>query len=1278
MKAAVKLHLVILVLFVIAVIVSMASRGGRTALAQAGCAPPPAGLVSFWPGDASANDFQGTNHGTLVNGATFAAGRVGPAFSFDGTDDFVNVSSTINLGSSFSIEFWMFPTRAAGFEHLVSNGFASSNYGALYFLNDHLEYWQNGGLRAATPGASVSLNAWAHVALVYNGNMAQLYLNGSPSGSPSVAHPETFNNPLRLGYAVIPASGESTFQGRLDEISLYSAALSATEVQSIFTAGSAGKCVAPALLINDAAVSEGNSGTANMNFTVTLLRSTVAAMVDYATADGTATQPSDYTATSGTLTVPASGTATVTVLVNGDTALEQNETFLVNLSNPVNAVIADGQGIGTIFSDDCVAAPLGLADWYKAEGNANDSAGNHHGTLENGATLATGNTGQAFSFDGVNDYVNISSTINLGSAFTIELWIYPTSSVNYQNLVANSYPSANFGTFYFHSNHVEYWQGGAQRAVSPAVIPLNAWTHVALSYDGAVNRLYVNGVASGSPSATHAESFNNPVRFGYSVSGQDQYFQGRLDEISLYNRALSDAEIQTIYGAGGGGKCGSTGNNWTGAVSSDWHTAGNWSQGILPTAATDVVIPAVGVTNEPVISSADVTVNSLNVAANRTLTVGAGRALTVNNDLINNAALAGAGAINAPGNTTVNSGTISVANFSFNRAGAQTLSGSGSFQANTATVTSGATLTLSSDHQFSSLVIQGGAALNITSRTLSLSGSLTNNAGTFTVTDSTVVANGTTPQTLTGANFRNLTANNPAGVSLGSDTNVSHALTLTSDLQTGAFVLTMPYSTESSAGGGDVVGNIRITGLGFAAATYGNPQNRISFAAGTPPTEITVNLVKAAPPSFSNAVRRTYTITPNGGSNYSAAVRLHYLDSELNGHNESTLQLWRRDGTTWGAQGATTRDTADNWVEKTGVTSFSPWTFSPSGPTVACAVSLSPASASMPAGGGDGNLLVQAPGGCPWTAFSHTPWITITGGLNGQGNGAVSYSVAPNAGANSRTGTLTVENQTFTISQSGTCSFSLSATKQSFTPLGGAGRVQVTAGESCQWTATTEANFLSFSPGGGSGQGVIDLTVVPNPNPVARRGAILMAGQGFTVLQGARFNDVPTSHPFFEEISQLSANGITSGCGNGNFCPESSTTRGQMAVFLIKTLGVTPTSPATPRFSDVPASHPFYAFIEEMAARKITSGCGGGRYCPDDPVTRGQMAVFLIKALGITPTAPATPRFGDVLREHPFYAFIEELAASGITKGCGAGNYCPESAVTRGQMAAFLVRAFGW
>src|SRR2546425_165073 len=710
------------------------------------CAPPPAGLVSFWPGDGTANDFQSTNHATLENGATFGGGQVGPAFSFDGTDDSA-LTPTINIGTTFSIELWILPTRGGAFQHLVSNDFTSTNYGALYFVSNHVEYWQGATLRARTPTGSVPLNAWTHVALTYNpvSGVAQLYLNGVTSGAPSAGHTETFNNPLRFGYAV--AASDNPFQGRLDEISLYNTSLSGADILSIFNAGSAGKCVAPALIINDTSVIEGNAGTTPMNFTVTSIRSTVAAMVNFATADGTATAPSDYTATNGTVSVPASGTATITVLVNGDTALEQNETLFVNLSNPVNAVIVDGQGIGTIFSDDCVASPLGVADWYKAEGNANDSVGNNHGTLENGATFATGNTGQAFSFDGVNASV-LTPTINLGSAFTVELWILPTrNNGGFENLVANSFASAaNYGAFYYDNDHLEYWQGNTPRAVSPAVLPLNTWTHVALTYDGSFARLYVNGSLSAT-SGSHAETFNNPLRFGFSVVNQDSHFRGLLDEVTLYSRALSAAEIQTIYSAFGGGKCGVAGNNWTGAVSSDWHTPGNWSSGVVPTAPTDVVIPAAGVVNEAVINTADATISSLNVASNRTLTVNGGRTLTVNNDLINIGTLAGAGTINSQGTTTSNSGTISVANFNFNRAGAQTLSGSGSFSTDTATVISGSALTLSSNHQFSSLVIQGGATLDITSRTLSLSGNLTNN-GALTITNSTVVANGATPQTL--------------------------------------------------------------------------------------------------------------------------------------------------------------------------------------------------------------------------------------------------------------------------------------------------------------------------------------------------------------------------------------------------------------------------------------------------------------------------------------------------------------------------------------------------
>ena len=106
----------------------------------------------------------------------------------------------------------------------------------------------------------------------------------------------------------------------------------------------------PALSINNVTQSEGTTGTSAFTFTVTLAYSVSQTVtVDYATADGTATAPSDYTATSGTLSfAPGVTSQTITVLVNGDTEVEGDETFTVNLSNPVNATIATAQGIGTI------------------------------------------------------------------------------------------------------------------------------------------------------------------------------------------------------------------------------------------------------------------------------------------------------------------------------------------------------------------------------------------------------------------------------------------------------------------------------------------------------------------------------------------------------------------------------------------------------------------------------------------------------------------------------------------------------------------------------------------------------------------------------------------------------------------------------------------------------------------------------------------------------------------------------------------------------------------
>ena len=156
-------------------------------------------------------------------------------------------------------------------------------------------------------------------------------------------------------------------------------------------------------------------------------------------------------------------------------------------------------------------------------------------------------------------------------------------------------------------------------------------------------------------------------------------------------------------------------------------------------------------------------------------------------------------------------------------------------------------------------------------------------------------------------------------------------------MNTGAFTFSFPCTTILQ-NSGEISGNIRRTNLAAcpgATLTFGNPFTTIRFTSGTPPSDIRVETSSTQPAGFLNAVRRSYQITPTGGSGYAATLRLRYFDLELNGNTESSLQLWRYDGTAWTAQGATSRDTSNNWVEYTGVTQFSPWAISGLAPTAA-------------------------------------------------------------------------------------------------------------------------------------------------------------------------------------------------------------------------------------------------------------------------------------------------------------------------------------------------------
>ena len=185
---------------------------------------------------------------------------------------------------------------------------------------------------------------------------------------------------------------------------------------------------------------------------------------------------------------------------------------------------------------------------------------------------------------------------------------------------------------------------------------------------------------------------------------------------------------------------------------------------------------------------------------------------------------------------------------------------------------------------------------------------------------------------------------------------------------------------------------------------------------------------------------------------------------------------------------------------------------------------------------------------------------------------------------------------------------------------------------------------------------------------------------------GSIFADVPADHPFATWIEALVTAGITTGCSTSppQYCPDGTVTRGQMAVFLLRAkhdAGYSPPAAKGTMFTDVPASQPFAPWIEALVAEGMASGCSSSppQYCPDAAVTRAQMAVFLLRAkhgAGYSPSAATGTMFTDVPASQPLAKWIEQLAREGITGGCGATSYCPDATVTRAAMAVFLVRTF--
>lgn len=323
----------------------------------------------------------------------------------------------------------------------------------------------------------------------------------------------------------------------------------------------------PTMAINDASISEGNSGTVNVVFTVSLSAASGSTVtVNYATANSTAVAGSDYTAANATLTFgPGETTKNITVTVTGDTAVENNETFFVNLSAPANATIADGQGLGTIINDDTPPLPTGLVGQWKFDENAGttvvDSSGySQTGTLTGGASWAIGQSAAAVSLDGVDDYVQVGgqSSLTMTNAATFAAWIYPTGAgsggaAGSGGIIINKegeFEIARFGDGTIRWAFANSSPGWVWTS-SGSVAPLNQWTHVAIVYDAGVVKTYVNGTLIHSLQGSGAIGDSAPTQNDFRIGGRQyasQYFQGRIDECRVYRQVLSASEIGALVG----------------------------------------------------------------------------------------------------------------------------------------------------------------------------------------------------------------------------------------------------------------------------------------------------------------------------------------------------------------------------------------------------------------------------------------------------------------------------------------------------------------------------------------------------------------------------------------------------------------------------------------------------------------------------------------------------------------------------------------------------------
>ena len=532
------------------------------------CVAPMAGWVAWWTADGTTNDVIQDHPFIAQGGPTFMAGKTGQAFLFDSNDDRLATAhqDAFNLNrSGFSAVFWMKggkdqPGQSEALCTLLekSHGWIDNTGWAFQAYPATGELGFGAGQGGGTGNGFVSANSlvdvlderWHCIAGTWDGFNLRLYVDGQLQRVTPLLIPANNSRPLNLGFTWGNGGPRRFFRGLLDEVGLLDRALSLTEIERIYSARSGGLCRQSPMILHPFRIEDAVVGNP--------LEETILAALG--------TPPYSFKVSAGTL--PPGLVLSPQGVLAGRPEVAGRYGFTVRVTDASGGFI-DKPYLHFIAA--CVARPSGLIGYWNADDATDNLSGTHHGSLEYNAGFTAGRVGNAFVLDGTDDAIRLfgSSTGPLRittNQVTVAAWV---------NLSATNPPATGYSMIFDKA-----WDGspnGYQLAViqgeleawiatvdSPKglgvrfALPRQRWIHVATTYDGMTLRLYQDGIEVASEPLTGNILPNNHE----ACIGNDNWpgsrayaFNGLLDELQVYDRALSAAEILSIQSAQGAGFC---------------------------------------------------------------------------------------------------------------------------------------------------------------------------------------------------------------------------------------------------------------------------------------------------------------------------------------------------------------------------------------------------------------------------------------------------------------------------------------------------------------------------------------------------------------------------------------------------------------------------------------------------------------------------------------------------------------------------------------------------